>query len=50
MFNPINWVAVVTQCDRPKSVRNPCVIEFFSVVVMLSLCSHDISVDIGVLS
>ena len=28
-FNHTNGLAVVTQTDRPKSVRNLCVIEFF---------------------
>ena len=31
--NHTSWVAVVTQIDRPKSVRNRCVIELFSGVV-----------------
>ena len=28
-FNHTSWVAVVTLTDRPKSVRNRCVIELF---------------------
>ena len=31
--NHTSWVAVVTQTDRPKSVRNRCVIELFCCVV-----------------
>ena len=31
--NHTSWVAVVTQTDRPKSVRNRCVIELFCGVV-----------------
>ena len=35
--NHTSWVAVVTPIDRPKSVRNRCVIELFcGVVVTLS--------------
>ena len=43
MVGPVNqvnhtsWVAVVTPTDRPKSVRNRCVIELFCSVV---LCCH----------
>ena len=32
--------------DRPKSVRNRCVIEFFDDVFVLSCCPFDISVGI----
>ena len=32
-FNHTSWVAVVTPTDRPKSVRNRCVIELFCDVV-----------------
>ena len=28
--NHISWVAVITPTDRPKSVRNHCVIQFVS--------------------
>ena len=28
-FNHTSWMAVVTPTDRPKSVRNRCVIEVF---------------------
>ena len=31
--NHTSWVAVVTPTDRPKSVRNRCVIELFGDVV-----------------
>ena len=31
--NHTSWVAVVTSTDRPKSVRNRCVIELFCGVV-----------------
>ena len=31
--NYTSWVAVVTPTDRPKSVRNRCVIELFCGVV-----------------
>ena len=31
--NPTSWVTVVTPTDRPKSVRNRCVIELFCDVV-----------------
>ena len=34
-FNHTSWMAVVTPIDRPKSVRNRCVIKVL-VVVMLS--------------
>ena len=32
-----SYVAVVTPTDRPKSVRNRCVIEFFVAFFVLSL-------------
>ena len=44
--NHTSWVAVVTPTDRPKSVRNRCLIELFCGVV-LSLCPFDISVGVG---
>ena len=40
-------MAVVTPTDRPKSVRNRCVIELFVALFVLSLCPFDISVVIG---
>ena len=39
-------MAVVTPIDRPKSVRNRCVIDFMALFV-LSLCTFDISVGVG---
>ena len=36
--NHTSWVAVVTPTDRPKSVRNRCVIDFF--FVWCCLCCH----------
>ena len=35
-FNHTSWVDVVTPTDRPKSVRNRCVIEVFGGVCVLS--------------
>ena len=46
-FNHTSLVAIVTQTDRPKSVRNRCVIAFFGAVFVLSLCFFDFSVDVG---
>ena len=40
-------MAIVTPTDRPKSVRNRCVIEVFGGVFVLSLCCLDFSVGIG---
>ena len=37
--NHTSCVAVVTPTDRPKSVRNRCVIELFVTLFVLSLCS-----------
>ena len=45
--NHTSWVAVVTPTDRPKSVRNRCLIELFVTLFMLSLCPFDISVGVG---
>ena len=48
-FNHVNYtsrVAVDTPTDRPKSVRNPCVIELFVALFVLSLCPFDISVGV----
>ena len=42
-----SWVAVGTKTDRPKSVRNSCVIEFFVELIVLSLCPFDISFGVG---
>ena len=40
-------MAVVTPTDRPKSVRNRCVIELFVVLFVLSPCAFDISAGVG---
>ena len=40
-------MAIVTPTDRPKSVRNGCVIEFCSGVFVLSVCFLDFSVGVG---
>ena len=40
-FNHTSWVTVVTPTDRPKSVRNRCVIEVFCGVFVLSRCFLD---------
>ena len=45
--NHTSWVAVVTPTDRPKSVENCCLIEFFVALFVLSLCPFDISVGVG---
>ena len=42
--NHTSWVVVVTPTDRPKSVRNRCVIELFVALFVLSLCPFNISV------
>ena len=36
-----------TPTDRPKSVRNRCVIELFVALLVLSLCPFDISAGVG---
>ena len=46
-LNNICWAAVVTPTDRPKSVRNRCVIELFVAFFMLSLGPFDISIGVG---
>ena len=46
-FNHTSWVAIVTPTDRPKSVRNHCVIEDFGGVFVLSRCFLDFSVGVG---
>ena len=46
-FNLNSGVAVVTPTDRPKSVRNRCVIEVFGGVFVLSRCVLDFSVGVG---
>ena len=40
-------MAVVTPSDRPKSVRDRCVIELFVALFVLSLCPFDISAGVG---
>ena len=40
-------MGVVTLTDRPKSIRNRCVIELFGGVFVLSLSVFDFSVGIG---
>ena len=40
-------MAIVTLTDRPKSVRNRCVIEVFGGVSVLSRCFLDFSVGVG---
>ena len=45
--NHTSLVAVVTPTDRPKSVRNCCLIELFVALFVLSLCHFDISVGVG---
>ena len=46
--NHTSWVALVTPTDRPKSVRNRRLIDFFVALFVLSLCPFDISVGVGV--
>ena len=45
--NHTSWVALVTPTDRPKSVRNRCLIEPFCGVVCAVTCPFDISVGVG---
>ena len=45
--NHTSLVTVVTATDRPKSVRNRCVIELFVALFVLSLCPFDISAGVG---
>ena len=45
--NHTSWVNVVILTDRPKSVRNHCVIELFLAFFVLSLCPFDISAGVG---
>ena len=42
-----SWVALVTPTDRPKSVRNRCLIELCCGVVSVVTCPFDISVGVG---
>ena len=45
--NHTSWVAVVTPTDRPKSVRNRCLIELFVALFVFLICPFDISVGVG---
>ena len=45
--NHTSWVALVTPTDRPKSVRNRCLIELFCGIVCVVTCPFDISVGVG---
>ena len=42
-------MAVVTPTDRPKSVRNRCVLEVFGGDFVLTRCFSDFSVDVRAL-
>ena len=46
-FYHMGWVAVVNPTDRPKSVRNRCLIEIFVALFVLSLFPFDISAGVG---
>ena len=46
-FNHTSWVAIVTPNDRPKSIRNRCVIEVICGVFVFSSCFFDFSVHVG---
>ena len=45
-FNHTSWVAIVTPTDRPKSVRNRCVIEVFGGIFVLWRCFLYFSVGV----
>ena len=45
--NHTSWVAVATPTDRPKSVRNCCLIEFFVALFVLLICPFHVSVGVG---
>ena len=47
-FNHTSWVIAVNPTDRPKSVRNSCLIKVFGGVFMLWRCFLDGSVGAGV--
>ena len=49
-FNHTSQIAEVTQNDRPKSVRNRCVIEVFDGVFLLPLCFFGFPLAYGILS
>ena len=40
-------MAVVTPIDRPKPIRNRCVVKVFRGVFVVSRCFLDFSVDLG---
>ena len=40
-------MVIVTLTDRPKLVRNRCVIEVFGVIVVLSFCFLEFSVGVN---
>ena len=40
-------VITIIQTDRPKSVRNRCVIKLFCGIALLSLCPFEISAGVG---
>ena len=46
-INHTSWEAIATPTDRPKSVRNRCVIEVFGGVFVLSRCFLDFCQCIG---
>ena len=48
-FNHTSGETAVTPTDRPKSVRNRCVIEVFDGVFVLSRCFLEFSVSVGAL-
>ena len=48
--NHTSWVAVVTPTDRPKSVRNRCVLELFVALFVLSLFPFTFLLVYGLLS
>ena len=45
--NHTSWVAVVTQTDNPKSIRNRCVIELFVALFVLLFCPFGIAAGVG---
>ena len=47
LVNHTSWVALATPTDRPKSVRNRCLIELVCGVVCVVTCPFDISVGVG---
>ena len=47
MYNSDVIYDVIAPTDRPKSVHNRRVIDFFVALFVLSLCPFDISVGVG---